>query len=60
MYTFRVTFESRINGKKKSVKVEALGMEPALTNGLMEFHRKNSMFDWDLVKCEMISGRFKK
>jgi hypothetical protein len=59
MYMFRVTFESELNGKRKSVKVEARGMEPALTEGIHKFFMKNlHSLDWNLVKCEQISGRY--
>lgn len=53
MYTFKVTFKNE-DGKKKSVKVEATGMVPAIEEGIHKFYSKNVMFGWELVKVEMI------
>lgn len=53
MYTFRITFKNE-DGKKKSVKVDASGMIPAIELGIHKFYNKNSMFGWELVKAELI------
>lgn len=54
MYTFRITFKNE-EGKKKSVKVEAAGIVPAIEEGVRKFFSKNSLFGWDIVKAEIIS-----
>lgn len=60
MYMFRVTFESELDGKRKSVKVEASGMRIALEEGIRKFYFEIShSFDYTLVKCEQISGLYK-
>lgn len=54
MYTFRITFENE-EGKKKSVKVDAAGMIPAIEEGVHKFYVKNTMSGWELMKAEQIS-----
>lgn len=53
MYTFRITFKNE-EGKKKSVKVEATGIVPAIEEGVKKFFSKNSLFGWNIVKAEEV------
>ena len=61
MYVFRVTFESDLDGKRKSVKVEASGMRIAVEEGIHKFYfgTPSHSFDYTIVKCEQINGRYK-
>lgn len=54
MYTFRITFKNE-EGKKKSVKVDAVGMIPAIEEGVHKFYIENLILGWELVKAEQIS-----
>ena len=53
MYTFKITFKNE-DGKKKSVKVEAAGIVPAIEEGVKKFFSKNSLFGWNIVKAEEV------
>lgn len=53
MYIFRITFKNE-EGKKKSVKVEASGIIPAIEEGVRKFYQKNCYFGWNIVKAEEI------
>lgn len=52
MYTFRITFENE-EGKRKSVKVESVGLVPAIEEGVIKFYSKNS-YSWNVVKAEIV------
>ena len=53
-HTYRVTFQND-EGKRKSLKIEASGIIPAIQLAVQEAYFKNFCIAWDVVKAEDIT-----
>lgn len=52
--TYRVTFQND-EGKRKSLKIEASGIIPAIQLAIQETYFKNFCIAWDIVKVEYVT-----
>lgn len=53
-HTYKVTFQSD-EGKRKSLKIEATGIIPAIQLAIQEAYFKNFCIAWDIVKVEDVT-----
>ena len=53
-HTYKVTFQSN-EGKRKSLKIEASGIIPAIQLAVQETYFKNFCIAWNIVKVEDVT-----
>ena len=56
-HTYKVIFQND-EGKRKSLKIEASGIIPAIQLAIQEAYFKNFCIAWDVVKAEDITKDF--
>ena len=57
-HTYKVTFQND-EGKRKSVKIEASGILPAIQLAIQKAYFENFCIAWDIVKAEDMTAREK-